>query len=106
MHGHGVGRQLLDAVMSRVCAAGGVRLYAETSGKPLYAPTRAFYEGTGFTLQATLPDFYAPGDAKLTWARSLDAQARPRANANVKPASLAPTTDRKRRAVVRLRDSV
>jgi len=105
MHGHGVGRQLLDAVMSRVSAAGGVRLYAETSGKPLYAPTRAFYEGTGFVLQATLPDFYAPGDAKLIWVRSLDAPTRPHPDTNVKPASSSPATDRKPRAVVRRRDS-
>ena len=106
MHGHGVGRRLLDAVMSRVSVAGGVRLYAETSGKPLYAPTRAFYEGTGFTLQATLPDFYAPGDAKLIWVRSLDAPARPHPDTNGKPASSSPATDRKPRVVVRLRDSV
>jgi len=106
MRGHGVGRQLLDAVMSRVSVADGVRLYAETSGKPLYAPTRAFYEGTGFTLQATLPDFYAPGDAKLIWARSLGPPARPHPDGNVKPQPSSPTNDRKPRAVVRLRDSM
>jgi len=41
----------------------------ETASKPLYAPTRAFYAATGFTLQAMLPDFYAPGDGKQIWLR-------------------------------------
>ena len=53
----------------RQLASGGRRLYAETAGKPLYAPTRAFYEAAGFTLQAVVPDFYAPGDAKQIWLR-------------------------------------
>jgi D-alanine-D-alanine ligase len=101
--GHGVGRQLLHAVMSRISAAGGVRLYAETSGKPLYAPTRAFYAGTGFTLQGALPDFYAPGDAKLIWTRSLDAPTWPHPDSNVNPAAASPANERKVRKVVHLR---
>ncbi len=67
--GGGLGRALVTAVLAEVAAAGGRRLYAETAGKALYAPTRAFYAAAGFTLQAVVPDFYAPGDAKQIWLR-------------------------------------
>jgi hypothetical protein len=52
-------------------------LYAETVGKPLYAPTRVFYAGAGFTLQDTLPDFCASGDQTGldTIARFVEAQS-------------------------------
>jgi len=67
--GGGVGRHLVAAVLEDMRASSGRRLYAETAGKPLYAPTRAFYEAAGFSLQAVVPDFYAPGDAKQIWLR-------------------------------------
>ena len=67
--GGGVGRNLVAGVLDDMRAQGGRRLYAETAGKPLYAPTRAFYRSAGFTLQAVVPDFYAPGDAKQIWLR-------------------------------------
>jgi len=67
--GGGVGRRLVAAVLDDMRESGGRRLYAETAGKPLYAPTRAFYEAAGFSLQAVVPDFYAPGDAKQIWVR-------------------------------------
>ncbi len=67
--GGGVGRHLVASVLDDVFASGGRRLYAETAGKPLYAPTRAFYEAAGFALQAVVPDFYAPGDAKQIWLK-------------------------------------
>ncbi len=67
--GAGVGRRLVASVLAEIGASGGRRLYAETAGKTLYAPTRAFYEATGFILQAVVPDFYAPGDAKQIWLK-------------------------------------
>ncbi len=65
----GIGRRLVEAVAARVAEAGGRRLFAETSGRLLYGPTQAFYAGTGFQLQAVVPDFYAEGDAKQIWMR-------------------------------------
>jgi D-alanine-D-alanine ligase-like ATP-grasp enzyme/GNAT superfamily N-acetyltransferase len=65
--GRGIGRSLVAAVLDDMLRLGGRRLYAETAGKPLYAPTRAFYAAAGFTLQAVVPDFYAPGDGKQIW---------------------------------------
>jgi D-alanine-D-alanine ligase len=69
--GAGLGRALVDATARAARAAGGRALYAETAGKPQYAPTRAFYAASGFRCQASLPDFYAPGDAKLVFRRLL-----------------------------------
>lgn len=70
--GAGLGRALLDRVAAAAGAAGGTALYAETAGKPAYAPTRAFYARNGFHAVATVPDFYARGDAKLILVRPLD----------------------------------
>jgi D-alanine-D-alanine ligase-like ATP-grasp enzyme/GNAT superfamily N-acetyltransferase len=67
--GRGLGRALVAAVLHAMRQAGGSRLYAETAGKPLYAPTRAFYAAAGFILAAVVADFYAPGDAKQIWLR-------------------------------------
>ncbi|MCC7283472.1 MAG: GNAT family N-acetyltransferase, partial [Acetobacteraceae bacterium] len=69
--GAGLGRDLVDAAARAAAAGGGRGLYAETAGKPQYAPTRAFYAAAGFRCQAELPDFYAPGDAKLIFRRPL-----------------------------------
>jgi ribosomal protein S18 acetylase RimI-like enzyme len=61
-HRNGVGRRLLTATEEAVHQAGGRMLIAETSGTPHYEPTRKFYIGTGYTLEATIKDFYTQGD--------------------------------------------
>lgn len=63
--GQGVGRQLMEVVEAQVIAAGGRRIYIDTSGQLKYAPTRRFYERSGFRCAARLVDFYAPGDDRL-----------------------------------------
>jgi ribosomal protein S18 acetylase RimI-like enzyme len=72
----GLGRQLLAAVERAVTAAGGERLYADTSSRRQYVPTRHFYRATGFRLAAELPDFYAPDDGKLIFEKGLAAPHR------------------------------
>lgn len=69
--GFGLGRQIQHQVEGRVRAMGGTRLYAETSGRPQYASTRAFYEHMGFALCELLEDFYAPGDARATYVKPI-----------------------------------
>jgi ribosomal protein S18 acetylase RimI-like enzyme len=59
---NGVGRRLLNATEEAVCQAGGRMLIAETSGTPDYEPTRKFYLGMGYTIEATIKDFYSEGD--------------------------------------------
>jgi D-alanine-D-alanine ligase len=66
--GAGLGRQLVAKARAAAAREGGRLLYAETSGRALYAPTRRFYAAAGFSLRAVLPDFYAEGDAKQIWA--------------------------------------
>lgn len=68
---HGIGRVLLADVETRITAAGGERVYIDTSGRPQYAPTRAFYERNGFRCEARLADFYAPGDDRLIYVKVL-----------------------------------
>ncbi|HLE64486.1 MAG TPA: GNAT family N-acetyltransferase [Pyrinomonadaceae bacterium] len=61
-HGNGVGRELLTASEEAVCAADGRMMIAETSRTPHYEPTHKFYTRMGYTIEATIKDFYAEGD--------------------------------------------
>ena len=70
--GSGLGRRLLRETEARVREAGGLALYAETSGKAQYVSTRAFYEKSGYETAGVFEDFYAVGDAKYTYCRRLD----------------------------------
>lgn len=67
--GQGHGRRILAEAEQCMAAAGARRIYIETSGREQYAPTRTFYEHCGYRLEATLNDFYAPGDPKLIYSR-------------------------------------
>lgn len=73
--GGGLGRRLLRATEERVRAAGGLAVYAETSGRAQYDPTRAFYRRCGYTVAAVFEDFYAVGDAKYVFLKRLDQTA-------------------------------
>lgn len=66
-----IGRALLAATEDRIRFQGGTRIYAETSGREQYAPTRAFYEHTGFRKEAVLPGYYAPDDDDVFYAKDL-----------------------------------
>ena len=69
--GQGLGRQILRETEQRIQALGGAQVYIETSARPQYRPTRAFYEANGYLQEALLKDFYAPGDSKLIYARRI-----------------------------------
>lgn len=69
--GKGVGKKLLEVTEREAVALGCKILIAETSGLPHYAPTRAFYEKTGFDLEATIKDFYTMGDDKLFFTKRI-----------------------------------
>jgi D-alanine-D-alanine ligase-like ATP-grasp enzyme/ribosomal protein S18 acetylase RimI-like enzyme len=71
LQGFGFGKELLRQVEVRAKAMGGTRLYCETSGRPKYASTRAFYERLGFTLCEILDDYYEPGDGRATYVKPL-----------------------------------
>jgi ribosomal protein S18 acetylase RimI-like enzyme len=71
LQSRGMGRRILRQVETRIESAGGDRLYAETSSRDQYAPTRNFYTRRGFHKAAEFPDFYAPGDGKVVYERLL-----------------------------------
>ena len=69
--GRGLGRKLLLECERRIKAAGGSRIYVDTSQRVQYASTRAFYENCGYQLESVLKDFYAVGDGKAIYCKSL-----------------------------------
>jgi ribosomal protein S18 acetylase RimI-like enzyme len=69
--GQGLGRTMMEAAESWMAQEGRVRVYLETSTRPQYEPTRAFYERCGYEIVAELPDFYAPGDGKAIFFKLL-----------------------------------
>ncbi len=68
--GQGLGEGLLKQSERHIQAQGGRRIYIETSGRPLYAPTQKFYAKCGYRLEARLEDYYDVGDAKLIFVRA------------------------------------
>ncbi len=68
----GVGRALLAHVEDEVRRQGGRILLAETSGSAAYAPTRQFYLACGYQAEATIRDFYHPGDDLVMFTKRLD----------------------------------
>ena len=71
LQGRGLGRALLSAAEAAARAHGATCMYVDTSGREQYAPTRAFYERMGYTRAAVLENFYAPGDAKVIYSKTL-----------------------------------
>jgi ribosomal protein S18 acetylase RimI-like enzyme len=69
--GIGLGRLLLAEAEAAIGRMGGSRVYAETSSRPEYEPTRIFYSRRGYRLEALIRDFYAPGDGKMIYAKEL-----------------------------------
>ncbi len=73
--GQGIGVELMRRVEAAVEQLGGRRIYIETSTRELYTPTRRFYEKCGYRIVATFPDFYADGDGKDVFHRSIADQS-------------------------------
>jgi GNAT superfamily N-acetyltransferase len=69
--GLGLGTTLLVRSEATIGQLGGGRIYIETSSRPLYAPTHAFYRARGYRQGACLEDYYAPGDAKVIYVKIL-----------------------------------
>jgi GNAT superfamily N-acetyltransferase len=66
-----LGSVLLKAIEDDVRKMGGKILWIETSGRPLYAATEAFYRKNGYQLQASLKEFYGPSDPKQIYSKVL-----------------------------------
>ena len=69
--GKGLGTELIRATERAIAALGGERIYIETSSRPQYEPTRAFYIARGYAKEAELRDFYGPQDSKVIYVKVL-----------------------------------
>jgi GNAT superfamily N-acetyltransferase len=69
--GRGIGKKVLQETCRQAAAMGCSIIIAETSGLPHYEPTRVFYTGNNFKLEARLKDFYTLGDDKLFYTKRI-----------------------------------
>lgn len=69
---YGTGKLLDSKTEELVREIGGTRIYAETSSRKQYEPTRAFYRKAGYHETAYLEDFYAPDDGKIIFVKKVD----------------------------------
>ena len=69
--GRGIGNILLARSEAAIGELGGRRIYIETSSQGKYRRTRRFYERLGYRSEAKLREYYAPGDHKVIYVKSL-----------------------------------
>jgi GNAT superfamily N-acetyltransferase len=67
----GTGSLLVNAVEDRLREGRGRMVVAETSSRPDYGATRAFYESRGYAEAGRVPEFYAPGDDRVIYTKRL-----------------------------------
>lgn len=67
----GIGRELLRQVEDHLSARGGGNLYIETSSRQPYEAARRFYLSSDYHECGRFADFYATGDAKVTFVKRL-----------------------------------
>lgn len=69
--GSGLGAALVAHVEGVLRSSRGRVLIVETSSVESFESTRAFYAKLGFVEEARIRDFYAPGDGKVVFWKSL-----------------------------------
>ena len=67
----GLGKELMQKTQHIISGVGGRLIYAETSSRDQYKTTHGFYENCGYRQEAFLKDFYAPGDSKIIYVKTL-----------------------------------
>ena len=60
--GQGIGKALVAELIKRLKKQGGRKLFIKTEACPNYKATRRFYDSCGFTLEATLKQYYSCTD--------------------------------------------
>ena len=70
-HGRGVGGALLSHIEQAAMDAGVRVIVIETSDQAPLARARMFYATRGYEERGRIPDFYAVGDAKVIFTRTL-----------------------------------
>jgi ribosomal protein S18 acetylase RimI-like enzyme len=69
--GKGVGRTIVKHLENHLEKQGHRILIADTSGTNRFEKTRTFYKKNGYTEEARIRDFWAAGDDKITFWKSL-----------------------------------
>ena len=67
----GVGSKLFGFLEEGVKARGGRMILADTSTVPQYEKTQRFYVKNGFQQIARIPDYYYPGNDRITFCKRL-----------------------------------
>ena len=74
--GQGLGRMLVREVERQLRERGARLLLVETSSRPDYQSTRAFYDRCGYVEAARIKDFYAPADDRIMLTTRLTTRER------------------------------
>ena len=69
--GKGVGSKLIDFLEKEVREEGARMILADTSSVPQYEKTKRFYVQNGFQEVARIPDYYHPGNDRITFCKRL-----------------------------------
>ncbi len=69
--GLGIGSKLIEFLEVGIRALGGRMILADTSSIAAYEKTHRFYEGNGFREVARVPDYYSPGNDRITYCKRL-----------------------------------
>jgi len=72
----GVGGTLMERVEAEATGQRGTMIAVETSSREDYGSTRSFYRGLGYTEEARVKDYYAPGDDKIIFVKRLSGETR------------------------------
>ena len=70
--GKGIGKQMMNYVEHLLREKENRILIVETSGKPEFERTRAFYHKCNYIQQAVIPEFYEEGDDKVVFWKKLN----------------------------------
>jgi ribosomal protein S18 acetylase RimI-like enzyme len=70
-HGRKIGSALMVETEQQITAMGGKRIYIETSSHSNYQATRGFYQRHGYTVEATIKNFYDDNDDKIIYLKDL-----------------------------------
>ena len=76
VQGQGIGKTLVHEVERGLRDRGARMLLVETSSRPDYSNTRAFYARCGYTEAARIKDFYAPADDRIMLTTRLTTRER------------------------------
>ncbi len=71
LRGQGIGGSLLKLAEQDIKDLGGRLILIETSSNPNYEAARKFYRSHSYIEVSAIPDFYSPGDNKITFWKSL-----------------------------------